>query len=248
MDLRCTGKMCYLKQRTSTRSSHMRRMHTYIHTHITLHYITLHYITLQTYIHYIHTYMHTVMFGSSLTDPSRPRMSVVGSPRRSPPCRRRKSLFGPRWIHHRLRSRASYFPWRTLRSREQESDLRNGLRQRVGKGQAARGWRIDAWSLVRVGALLVLRSCVGKTHAGRCAKIPRAGCAAQVQSFASLCTVQRGSVGALESCKALGFGFLHICAGAVIDWVMRRCVLPPGPLFAHKATCRQSVVLQNTGS
>ena len=119
-------------------------IHTYIHT---LHYITSHHITLHyrhTYTTYIHTYMHTVMFGSSLTDPSRPRMSVVGSPRRSPPCRRRKSLFGPRWIHHRLRSRASYFPWRTLRSREQESDLRNGLRQRVGKGQAARRWRIDA--------------------------------------------------------------------------------------------------------
>ena len=69
---------------------------------------------------------------------------------------------------------------------------------------------------------------MGKTHAGRCAKIPRAGCAAQVQSFASLCTVQRGSVGVPESWKALGFCFLRICAGAVIDRVMRRCVQPPG--------------------
>ena len=107
-----------------------------IHTYITLHYITLHDMTSQTYIHHIHTHVNTVMFNSSLTDPSRPRMSVVGSPRRSPPCRRRKSLFGPRWIHHRLRSRASCFLWRTLRSRDQESELRNGLRLRVWKGQA----------------------------------------------------------------------------------------------------------------
>ena len=60
MDLRCTGKMCYLKQRTATRSSHMRRMHTHIHTYITLHYITSHYITLHyiTDTHTLHTYIH----------------------------------------------------------------------------------------------------------------------------------------------------------------------------------------------
>ena len=36
---------------------------------------------------------HPVMFGLS-SDPSRPRMSVAGSPRRSPTCRRRKRLAG----------------------------------------------------------------------------------------------------------------------------------------------------------
>ena len=60
MDLRCTGKMCLFKQRTATRSSHMRRMHTYIHTYITLHYITSHHITVHyiTDIHTLHTYIH----------------------------------------------------------------------------------------------------------------------------------------------------------------------------------------------
>ena len=44
-----------------------------------------------------------VVFGSSL-DPSRPRMSVAGSPRRSPTCRRRKRLRpGAGWWGPRLR-------------------------------------------------------------------------------------------------------------------------------------------------
>ena len=198
----------------------------YITLHyITLHYITLHYITLHyiTDIHTLHTYIHA---HSDVWFKSYEPVAASDERRRVP-----TSITAVSKEKESLRPEVDS-------SSTQVAGVLFFLGERLGRvtwNRSCVTGCISGFGRVRRldGDALTLRArrratssallCGQNTRRAMCLQVA-SGCAAQVQSFASLCTVQRGSVGAPESWMALGFCFLRICAGAEIHWVMRRCV------------------------